>query len=80
MLDGDDHDVRTIALTGRPDDDHDGLGDYATMLRSALTGDRRHFATIDDIVNGWRVVDPIAAHRPEVQQYEPGSSGVAQGV
>lgn len=75
VLDGDDHDVRTIALTGRPDDDHEGLGDYATMLRSALLGERRHFATIDDIVHGWRIVDPIAAHRPAVRTYEPGTSG-----
>lgn len=75
VLGGDDHEVRTIALTGRPDDDHEGLGDYATMLRGALLGERRHFATIDDIVNGWRIVDPIAAHRPAVRRYEPGRAG-----
>ena len=75
MLEGDDHDLRTISLAGQPDEDHAGLGDYATMLRGALVGERRHFATIDDIVAGWRVVDPIAAHRPAVQPYEPGSSG-----
>lgn len=75
VLEGDDHDLRTISLAGQPDEDHAGLGDYATMLRGALVGERRHFATIDDIVAGWRVVDPIAAHRPAVQPYEPGSSG-----
>jgi glucose-6-phosphate 1-dehydrogenase len=76
VVDGDDHRVGTISLAGRPDADHDGLGDYATMLRSALLGERRHFATIDDILAGWRIVDPIGgARRPAVTPYEPGSSG-----
>jgi glucose-6-phosphate 1-dehydrogenase len=71
----DDHTTRTMILAGRPDSDHDGLGDYATMLRGALHGERRHFATIDDILAGWRIVDPIAEHRLEVEPYEPGSTG-----
>lgn len=75
VLDGDGHAIRTITLTGRPDDDHGGLGDYATMLLGALTGERRHFATIDGILAGWRIVDPITARRPEVLPYAPGSSG-----
>ena len=75
VIAGDDHGVRSITLAGRPDDDHEGLGDYATMLRGALRGERRHFATIDGILAGWRVVDPIAEHRPAVQRYEPGTNG-----
>jgi len=75
VLDGDDHDVGSITLAGRPDDDHGGLGDYATMLLSALVGERRHFATIEGVLAGWRVVDPIAEQRPEVQRYAPGSAG-----
>jgi glucose-6-phosphate 1-dehydrogenase len=76
VLDGDgEHDVRTIRLAARPDDRHDGLSDYATMLRGGLRGERRHFATIDGILAGWRVVDPIGHDRPEVERYTPGSSG-----
>ncbi|MFP5488927.1 MAG: hypothetical protein ACLGHQ_11550 [Acidimicrobiia bacterium] len=75
VLDGDGHTTRTITLAGRPDDDHGGLGDSATMLRGALVGERRHFATIDGILAGWRVVDPIARARPEVRRYEPGAAG-----
>ena len=73
--DGGDHATHTIVLAGRPDSDHDGLGDYATMLRGALHGERRHFATIDDILAGWRIVDPIAEHRPEIRPYEPDTRG-----
>lgn len=69
------HGIRSITLAGRPDSDHDGLGDYATMLRGALHGERRHFATIDDVLAGWRIVDPIGEHQPEVQPYEPGTAG-----
>lgn len=75
VLEGDDHGVGTLLLAGRPDDDHGGLGDYATMLRSALLGERRHFATIDGILAGWRIVDPIGERRPELQSYERGSAG-----
>ncbi len=70
-----DHGLTPIVLAGRPDDRHDSLGDYATMLRSALDGERRHFATIDDILAGWRVVDPIRRDRPPLQSYAPGSRG-----
>lgn len=75
VLEGAEHDVGTITLDGRPSDDHDGLGDYATMLRSALLGERRHFATIEGILAGWRIVDPVAEHRPDPVPYEPGSTG-----
>ena len=77
MLDGDGHGTRTITLAGRPDAEHGGLGDYATMLHGALHGERRHFATIDGILAGWRIVDPIARHRPDVRRYEPGTRGPA---
>lgn len=80
VLEGDDHDVGSITLAGRPDDDHGGLGDYATMLHGALVGDRRHFATIDGILAGWRIVDPIGDRRPELVTYEPGSAGPASAV
>lgn len=72
---GGDHDVRTITLAAPPHADHDGLGDYATMLRSALRGERRHFADIESILAGWRIVDPIFDRRPEVRPYPPGSTG-----
>lgn len=75
VLDGDGHGIRTIEVAGRPDDDHGGLGDYATMLLSALNGERRHFATIDGILSGWRIVDPIRRRRPEVVRYARGSRG-----
>lgn len=75
VLAGEDHEVEPVTLAARPDDDHDGLGDYATMLRSALRGERRHFATIDGILAGWRIVDPISRRRPDVRRYAPGSSG-----
>lgn len=75
VLGGDDHGVRTLVLAGRPDDDHGGIGDYATMLRSALLGERRHFATIEGILAGWRIVDPISDRRPELVPYEPGTTG-----
>ena len=75
VIAGDDQGTRAITLAGHPDDDHEGLGDYATMLRGALRGERRHFATIDGILASWRVVDPIAEHRPDIELYEPGTDG-----
>jgi glucose-6-phosphate 1-dehydrogenase len=75
VLDPDDHQPAVMTLAARQDEHHDGLGDYATMLRDALHGERRHFATIDGILAGWRIVDPVLRDRPEVIPYEPGTSG-----
>ena len=58
-------------------DDHGDLGDYATMIDNALTGERRHFADIDGVVAAWKVVDPLNAADVEPEPYEPGSTGPA---
>ncbi|WP_051063240.1 hypothetical protein [Ilumatobacter nonamiensis] len=40
---------------------HDGMDAYATILDGAISGDRTHFATIDDVVAAWDVSAPLAA-------------------
>ncbi len=54
---------------------HGSLGDYATMLAGALSGDQRHFAQIHDIVRAWEIVDPILGREVQPSVYEPGSRG-----
>ena len=58
-------------------DDHGDLGDYATMLDNALTGERRHFADIDGVIAAWKVVDPLNGSDVDPEPYEPGSTGPA---
>jgi glucose-6-phosphate 1-dehydrogenase len=55
--------------------EHGELGDYATLLDDALDQSGRHFAQIDDIVAGWRIVSGITVSDPELCMYERGSSG-----
>lgn len=51
---------------------HGPLRAYATMLDSALAGDRRHFADVDEVVEAWRIVEPIEGpRRPAVRTYAP---------
>jgi len=54
---------------------HEELGDYATLLDDALGQSSRHFAQIDDIVAGWRIVSGITIRGAEPCVYEPGSRG-----
>ncbi|NNE11052.1 MAG: glucose-6-phosphate dehydrogenase, partial [Ilumatobacter sp.] len=76
---GDDHGTRPVRLTACAPDDHGELGDYATMLHGAMTGDHRHFARIDGIVAAWRVIDPIQAAELRPERYAKGSMGPAAG-
>lgn len=75
VLDPDGHGATSVTLAAPQQERHDGLSDYATMLRGALHGERRHFATIDGILAGWRVVDPVLSDRPAVVDYRPGTLG-----
>ena len=55
--------------------DHGALGDYATLLDDALEQSARHFAQIDDVIAGWKIVSAITASEAELHVYAPESSG-----
>jgi glucose-6-phosphate 1-dehydrogenase len=75
MLDPDEHELRTTRVSTSTSERHGELGDYATMLVNALDGEHRHFATIDSVLAGWRVVDPVLADPPPLRNYEPDDHG-----
>lgn len=61
---------------------HDGLDAYGALLDDALRGRSTHFATIDDVVEGWRVVAPLdervsAGDSAALVTYQQGSSAAA---
>lgn len=51
------------------------LGDYASMLDEAMSGNQRPFARIDDTLAAWAVVAPMLAIDGPPETYEPGSMG-----
>ncbi len=56
---------------------HRPLGDYATMIAGALAGDRHHFASIDGVIEGWRIVAQLTGDDQVVHPYAQGSAGPA---
>lgn len=63
--------TRTAVVCGP--EQHPELSEYAVMFDDVMNGDGRRFASIDDVVAGWAVVDGI--ERGNVVTYEPGSRG-----
>lgn len=52
--------------------DHGALDAYAVVLHDALCGERRHMADIDEIVECWRIVEPVLGAVDELVVYPPG--------
>lgn len=75
VLDPESHGIRAVSVVACGPQDHGSLGDYAVMLDNALAGETRHFATVDDAVDGWRVVERLHADPPELRIYTAGSTG-----
>lgn len=75
VLDTDSHEPKVSTIHACGPEDHDDLGDYAVMLDNALDGGTRHFARIDDVVAGWRIVAPLHREQIELQTYQRGSDG-----
>ncbi len=71
----DGHGLRDVVLWACGPSDHGELGDYATMLAGALTGDHQHFARIDDIEAAWRVVEPLLDPEHPPEPYDKGTMG-----
>lgn len=63
--------VRTAVVCGPGQ--HLELSEYAVMFDDVMCGNGRRFASIDDVVAGWAVVDGI--ERGGVVSYETGSGG-----
>ena len=50
------------------------------MLDNALSGDRRHFAQIDEVIEAWRVIAPLTAADLTLHTYPQGSDGPDRSV
>ncbi len=50
---------------------------YERLLRDATRGDSSLFTRDDGVEAAWRVIEPVLADPPPVQQYEPGTWGPA---
>jgi glucose-6-phosphate 1-dehydrogenase len=48
---------------------------YERLLRDAMCGDSALFTRDDSVEAAWRVLEPVLANPPAVQEYEPGSWG-----
>jgi len=48
---------------------------YDRLLSDAMAGDSLLFARQDEVENGWRIVDPVLASPPPVEEYEPNTWG-----
>lgn len=53
--------------------DHGALDAYATVLGDALTGERHHMTSIDEVVEAWRIVEPILGPTDDLRTYAPGT-------
>jgi glucose-6-phosphate 1-dehydrogenase len=52
---------------------------YERVLVDAIRGDRTLFATGDEVIASWRILQPViedwAKNEPDIQLYQPGSPG-----
>lgn len=48
---------------------------YERLLRDAMCGDSALFTRDDSVEAAWRVLEPVLANPPPVQEYEPGTWG-----
>jgi glucose-6-phosphate 1-dehydrogenase len=80
-LDPDTHGTTTSVACTPVEADHGGLDAYATLLGDAIIGEQRHMSSIDEIVECWRIVEPILGSPNDLVEYEPGArlSEIAQG-
>ena len=76
-LDPDTHEATPTTVYACGPDAHGDLGDYAVMLDNALAGATRHFARIDDVVDAWRIIEPLHAVDRDLIAYESGTDGAA---
>jgi glucose-6-phosphate 1-dehydrogenase len=53
------------------------LDPYERLLDAAMGGDSSMFAREDTVEAAWRVVEPVLANPPPVEEYEPGTWGPA---
>lgn len=75
VLDAATHATTTAAMTACRPDGHGRLSDYAVMFDSALDGERNHFATIDEIIAAWKVVEQVLDLDRTPEVYRPGGPG-----
>ena len=54
--------------------DHGALDAYATVLGDALSGDRHHMTSIDEVTEAWRIVEPLLGPTSDLRTYAPGTS------
>jgi glucose-6-phosphate 1-dehydrogenase len=72
-LDPDTHGTTTSAACTPVEADHGALDAYATLLGDAIVGEQRHMSSIDEIVECWRIVEPILGARKDLVEYDPGT-------
>jgi glucose-6-phosphate 1-dehydrogenase len=72
-LDPNTHGAVTSVACTPTDTDHGALDAYATLLADALVGERRHMSSIDEILESWRIVDPILGAPDDLRRYAPGT-------
>jgi glucose-6-phosphate 1-dehydrogenase len=78
-LDADTHGTTTAVACTPVEADHGALDAYATLLGDSILGEQRHMSSIDEIVESWRIVEPILGSPRDLVEYDPGTrlSGVA---
>jgi glucose-6-phosphate 1-dehydrogenase len=72
-LDPDTHGSTTSVACTPVESDHGALDAYATLLADAIAGEQRHMSSIDEVVECWRIVEPILATPGDLVEYEPGT-------
>jgi glucose-6-phosphate 1-dehydrogenase len=72
-LDPDTHGTTTSVACTPVEADHGGLDAYATLLGDAIVGEQRHMSSIDEIVECWRIVDPLLGAAKHLVEYDPGA-------
>ncbi|NNF41467.1 MAG: glucose-6-phosphate dehydrogenase [Phycisphaerales bacterium] len=68
--------LQRIPLTFRYRDQFDGLPDaYETLLHDVLEGDQTLFVHSEEVLESWRLLDPILADPPVAHPYKGGTWG-----
>jgi glucose-6-phosphate 1-dehydrogenase len=61
-----------LTVSHQPKED---LEPYERLLDAAMGGEASIFARQDSVEAAWRVVDPVLASPPPVEEYQPGTWG-----
>jgi glucose-6-phosphate 1-dehydrogenase len=69
---------REIELLASHQVTKDEMDAYERLLGDAMKGDATLFAREDYVEEAWRIVDPVLAAAPPVQEYEPNSWGPSE--